>query len=208
MNKKVLWSMIVLLWVFLIGFSVIKLFFADWFVAVVENERIVQIGNFIDTHLYARLLADVALSVLTLHFYLCACKKVWSLSLRWYITVVIYAATLNVCYLYMPYLAMSLDLIGLVVLPLLMQAERKQTIAVFILHQIAQPLTLIIRSAPLYLVDTNYATQFVLIFDLYVWLTLYYLHSNLYKEESLWERLACPFLEIRQKLNSRKKSKE
>lgn len=208
MNKKVLWSMIILLWVFLIGFAVIKLFFADWFVAVVDNQRIIQIGNFIDTHLYARLLADVALSVLTLHFYLCACKKVWSLSLQWYAVVAVYAVALNVCYLYIPYLAMSLDLIGLVLLPLLMCAERKQTIVIFILHQIAQPLTLIIRSAPLYLADTNYATQFVLVFDLYVWLTLYYLYSNLYKEESLWEKLVCPFSEIRRKLSLRKNLKE
>lgn len=205
MNRKVLLTMIVLLWVFLFAFMAIKLFLPNELVAVVENEQILKIGAFIDNNTVVRLLADTLLSVLSLHFYLCACKRTWKLSPRWYLALTIYACIGNACYLVNPYIAMSIDITGLVLLPFLLKSDTSQTVAIFILHQMAQPITLTIRSEPLYLASTNYATQLMLVFDLYIWLTLYYLYSNLYKEESLWEKLVCPFLAISRKLSLRKK---
>lgn len=208
MNKKVLWSMIILLWVFLLGFSVIKLFFADWFVAVAENEKILQVGNLIDSNSGITFIVDTILSILVMQFYLCSCKQVWQLKIHEYGALIIYTSILNLLYIVSTPVAMIIDLVGFIAIPLLLKANWKQTIFVFVLHQIGQCLTLFIRSEPIYLASTNYATQLIILFDMYIWLVLYYLYSNLYKEESLWERLGCRFSEIRRKLSLRKNLKE
>ena len=206
MNRKVLWSMIVLLWVFLISFSLLKLFFAQEFLAVVDNPRIIQIGNFIDSHVEITVLADVILSSLAMHFYLCACKRTWHLSGLEYISMVVYVFVLVLIYRFNAVLGMIMDICGMILIPISIKLPTKHWMSVFILHQIGQLLTLFVRSEPLYLASTDYATQLILVFDLYVWLMLYYLYSNLYKEESIWENLLCPFSGIIQKISLKKKS--
>ena len=98
MNRKVLWSMIVLLWNFLIGFAILKLFFAQEFLAVMDNPKIIQIGSFIDSHPWATVLADTILSSLAMHFYLCACKRTWHLSVLEYVSLIVYVLVLVLVY--------------------------------------------------------------------------------------------------------------
>lgn len=207
MNRKVLWSMIVLLWNFLIGFAILKLFFAQEFIAVMSNHKIIQIGSFIDLHPWANVLADTILSSLTMHFYLCACKKTWHLSVFEYVSLVVYVFVLVLIYRINSTLGMIIDLCGMIFIPILIKITTKHWVPVFILHQAGQILTLFVRSEPLYLASTDYATQLILVFDLYVWLVLYYLYSNLYKEESIWESLLCHFSVIKEKLNIKKRLK-
>jgi hypothetical protein len=198
--------MIVLLWVFLLSFVVIKLFFGEWFVTVVENEKILIMGQFIDEHKVVKLLVDTLVSILAMHFYLCSCKQLWRLKVSWYLSISAYILAINVGYLWNSSIILVVDLLGLIIFPILLKADIKQTIVVFLLHELGQPILLFIRSEPLYLASTNYATQFFLLFDVYVWLALYYLYSNMYKEETLWERLLFRFSVIRRKRNSKKNS--
>jgi hypothetical protein len=208
MNRKVLWSMIALLWGFLIGFVILKLFFAQEFLAVMSNPRIIQIGRFIDSHSWATVLADTILSSLAMHFYLCACKRIWHLSVIEYISLIVYVFVLVLVYKFNATLGMIMDLCGMILIPVSIKLSTKHWVSIFILHQAGQILTLFVRSEPLYLASTDYATQLILVFDLYVWLVLYYLYSNLYKEESIWENLLCPFSEITRKLSSKRKSQK
>lgn len=207
MNRKVLLTMIVLLWFFLFAFMAIKLFFPNELVAVVENTRIREIGDFIDNNLWVRVLVDSLVGILTMHFYLCSCKQRWRLSLSEYIIVIAYSFGITLLKLVTPIFNWA-DLVAPLVLPLLLKFNSKQSLCVFILHTFGQPLLLLIRSEPLYLVSTNYATQFILLFDVYIWLVLYYTYSNLYKEKTLWENLSSSFSVIRQKLNLKRSSKE
>lgn len=207
MNKKVLRAMIALVWVFFVLFVIAKLIFSEWFVAVATNGRIIQIGSFIDTHLFARLIADALLSSLLAHLYFCSCKQVWNLHVREYVFVIIYVLILVPLYLWNPTLASSFDLIGLVLIPFILKCNWKQFTAVFLLHQLGQLTALFIRSEQMYLISTNYATRFILVFDMYIWLILYYLYSNLYKEDgTLWECLLHPFSETKRKMSSKKSS--
>lgn len=208
MNRKVLWSMIVLLWNFLIGFAILKLFFAQEFLAVMDNPKIIQIGSFIDSHPWATVLADTILSSLAMHFYLCACKRTWHLSVLEYVSLIVYVLVLVLVYTLNSTLGMIMDLCGMILIPISIKIPTKHWVSVFILHQAGQILTLFVRSEPLYLASTDYATQLILVFDLYVWLVLYYLYSNLYKEESIWENLLCPFSEITRKLSLKRKSQK
>lgn len=208
MNRKVLWSMIILLWIFLTGFAALKLFFGQEFAAFVGNPKLIQVGEFIDTHTWAVLLADTVLSSLAMHFYLCACKRTWHLSSAAYGILIPYVFVLVLVYKANPAIGMLLDLGGMILIPTISKLPVKHWVSVFVLHQAGQILTLFVRSEPLYLLSTDYATQLVLCFDLYVWLIIYYLYSNLYREESIWENLLCPFSEIRRKLSSKRKSKQ
>lgn len=206
MNKRVLWTMIVLLWVFLIGFAIVKLLFGDWLVAVVENERILKIGSLIDGRWQIRILADTVISMIAMQFYLCSCKQVWRLPLYMYMILAGYTLILNIIYLWSAFVGFVIDLAAFILIPILMKAKISQTLCVLVLHHVGQITILFIRSEPMYLASTNYATQFVLLFDVYVWLVLYYLYSNLYKEETLWEKLGSPFSAIRRKMSSKKSS--
>lgn len=208
MNRRVLWSMIILLWVFLIGFAVLKLFFGQEFSAIVGNPKLIQVGEFIDAHAWATILADTILSSLAMHFYLCACKRTWHLNYAAYGILISYVFVLVLVYRANPVIGMLLDLGGMILVPAVSKLSTKHWVSVFVLHQAGQILTLFVRSEPLYLLSTDYATQLVLCFDLYVWLAIYYLYSNLYREESIWENLLCPFSEIRRKLNLKRKSKQ
>lgn len=206
MNKKVGWLVIALLWVSFIGFAVTKLFFAEQFLAVIHNENLIAIGNAIDGNPKLRLAADIFVSVFLMQFYLCACKQVWRLHTYQYLIFFVYISLINIGYLWNPAATMIVDLVGMIVFPLILGAKLKQVVSIFVLHQAGQLLTLFIRSEPLYLASTDYATQFVLVFDMYLWLAIYYTYSNIYKEETLWEKLLHPFSGIKRKRNSQEKS--
>lgn len=196
MNRKVLQTMIYLLWAFLIAFSFAKMLFAERFVASIDNENIILIGSVIDGNIWIRLGVDTALSVLVMHFYVCACKQRWVLHPLTYLAFSIYAISLNALYITNPVVAMNIDLIGMIVVPLILKADIHQTVFIFVLQYAGQAAVLFIRSEPLYIASTDYATQFLLMFDMYIWLVLYYLYANMYKEVTLWEKLSCRFSAI------------
>ena len=141
-----------------------------------------------------------------MQFYLCSCKQVWTL--RWYEYTVLSVHTfaLAIGYTWNPSVFSIIDICGFIAIPLLMKANWKQVLSIFALHQLGQFLLLFIRSEQLYLVSANYATRFLFVFDAQVWLVLYYLYSNMYKEKTLWECLGCLFSAIKRPKSSRKNS--
>ena len=50
MTKNVIKTMLVLVIVYLVAWYVLKFFFPDWFVLQINNERLIEIGKFIDNH--------------------------------------------------------------------------------------------------------------------------------------------------------------
>ena len=208
MNKRVLQVSIGLVAFFIIAFCVLKLFFPDALLVCIENKRIIQIGNFIDNHVTAMVFMDAAFAVLAMHFYLSSCKQVWRLEIHHYVLLAIYGVAMAVMYLIHPVVAMITDLILFIVFPIILKSKPKQFIPLFIIHQVGQNALLFIRSQPLYLADTNYATGTLLVLDAYAWLVLYYLYSNMNKEVTIWEDLHFRFSAICQKLNWKKNSKK
>ena len=208
MNKRVLSSLIVLMGVFLLAFIAVKMFFGDWFAAVVQNEKILAIGNAIDNDKALHILADVLVGILIMHFYLCSCKQVWRLRSYQYLMVCAYSVGMVLCGEFLPSVAPVLDILAVIVAPFLLRCKIKQSIVIFVLHYAGQAAVLFLRSEPLFLVSTNYATTFILVFDMYIWLALYYLYSNLYKEETLWDCLLQRFSAILRKKSLRKNSRE
>ena len=208
MNKRVLQAFIMLMWLFLIGFSILKIFFAEWFLTAVSNEKIISIGNYIDNSLILRIIVDSLIGIVTMHFYLCSCKQVWVLQPVHYLIMLAYALSVVFLELLIPQFTPIIDLLAVVVAPILLSCNFKQTALICFLHYAGQAALLFLRSEPLYLAGTNYAVVFILVLDVYVWLLLYYLYSNLYKEETLWNYLLSHFSEIRRRKNLKQNSRK
>lgn len=204
MNKKVFNYVIALLWMIMVLLAILKLCFAESFIAVAANQRVIDIGNFIDSTPIIKLIADVIMGVLIMHFYLCACKQVWKLSICEYLVVIVYSISITLLRPFLPVLINLIDFAAPIVLPFLLKCRWKQIGVIFVLHNLGQLMTVFIRSEELYQVSLNYATVFVFAFDMYVWLGVYYIYSNVYKEDTLWDGLLRYFSEIKQKQNSKK----
>ena len=182
MNRKVLWAVIVLLWVFLICFSVIKLFFSEWFLVVIDNDKIVRIGCMIDHSRWLTILANAITGSLAIHFYLCACKSVWKLRLFEYSLVLIYSLIIANLYELLPSVTSVIDAGCFIILPMAIGVSWKRVLAVFSAHTLGQALLLFIRSQAIYLEGAGYINSLLLMIDVYIWLLLYYLYANMYKE--------------------------
>lgn len=208
MNKKLLQAVIGLVWFFLTAFCIIKIFFGEYFVAVVSNDKLMMVGHFIDTHPAVTFLVNVLVGFFGAHFYYCACIQVWRLSESKYCIVLCHVIIVVLVSVFIPILGTILDFAAMIFIPILFNAKPKQVITIFCLHHLSAALSLLIRSEPLYLASTDYATTFILLFDAYLCIILYYLYSNLYKEETLWESLFSHFSVIRRKMSLKRHSKK
>lgn len=79
-------------------------------------------------------------------------------------------------------LATALSITSFLFLPALMKGSLKTSAIVYTIHTFAQALSLTIRNLPIYLYSVNYATMFLMIMEMYLWLALSYIIFN-YKEK-------------------------
>ena len=71
MNKKVFISMLSLVISFLVGIYVLKIFFPEEFMMSIQNEQLVAIGKFIDSHIVITHICTAITSFIT---YLYSCQ--------------------------------------------------------------------------------------------------------------------------------------
>lgn len=70
MTKNVIKTMLVLVVVYLVAWYVLKFFFPDWFLLQINNERLIEIGKFIDNHYLLDKLFGLVLFYITYTLYL------------------------------------------------------------------------------------------------------------------------------------------
>lgn len=181
-NKKLYISMIVLIISFLVAMYVLKIFFPQQFVMAVENERLISIGNYIDSHKWAYYLFGIFTSFVTYHFYCCAvCKRLY-LKL-WQYLVILATIGLNIGFTFIDTRISSyISIMSFVVLPFIFKANLKEVAIVYPIHGLAQILTLSIRNLPTYIQYCNMLFATMLTFECYLWLILFYIIFNLKKE--------------------------
>lgn len=184
MNKNVLRTMIILCWVFLALYAVLKLVpqLASKFVIVVNNEKIVKVGQFIDERVWLQQMVHFVFALLTYHLYLCACCKVWHLSFKQYIISLAFILPNQVLTFFYPQIGSNIAFVIMFCLPCAFKADYKTVAIIFATHILGQLGISFIRSAELYMMNMNTISQIIMCIDQYVWLLLYYLYSNLYKE--------------------------
>lgn len=178
MNKKVFATMLVLCIAFLTGLYVLKIFFPQDFVMVVSNENIVNIGNFIDSQQWLYIIVCSITSFITYWLFMCACKHEKTLNLKETILVVIFIVLARVVNFFDANIATHISIITFFVIPLICKFDLKVSVIVYVVHGLAQILSLSIRSLPMYLTSVNFATMFLLGIESYLWLLLFYIIYN------------------------------
>lgn len=206
MKRRPIILSIYLGWACLIALCIFKVFFPDAFAISVSNPRIILIGNFIDSHTWVEQGLLFLTSYFTFFFYLCACAQSWNLPAKSHIVLTAVTAVLCVIRFVSPSIGMIVDILAMVILPCLFHSTYDQFVVVFALHYVGQILLLLIRSKTVLLIGTDFASQFILSIDAYLWLVLYYLYSNLYKEEPLWEEFVRLFSATAHRKRSKRNS--
>lgn len=194
MNKNVLRTMIILCWVFLALYAVLKLVpqLASKFVIVVNNEKIVKAGRFIDSRVGLGDIIYFLTTLLTYQFYLCACCHKWFLSIKQYLVSLAIIVPTFIANVFIPQVALTLNFVAMIVLPYLLKADFRTFVIIFTTHTLGQLALGYIRSENLMCVDVNFLSQAIMLMDMYVWLLLYYLYANLYKGEKFMGKASPP----------------
>ena len=99
--------------------------------------------------------------------------------------IVVVAVTITITHVLYEFdqnLYSALSVIAMLIIPLIFKAEFKPVVIVFSTHCLSQKLSLSIRSLPALLTNVNFASIFLLTFECYLWLLLFYLYYN-YKED-------------------------
>ncbi len=172
--------------IYLCAFYVLKFFIPDQLVLSIENERLILIGNYIDSHLWVKYLFGTLTSFVIYWLYLCAVCKRWYLNIVQSIIVLIIIGLSNVFSQIDANLYSALSYTSFIILPLLFGAKLKEVAIVYTVHIFSQTLTLSIRNLPIYMTNINVLTIFIVGIESYIWLILFYIYYN-YKEKRLWD---------------------
>lgn len=206
MNKKVLQTMIHLCWLFLFVFAILKLAFGDWFAITINNSKIVDFGYFIDGNINIKNLFSFITTIITYFFYLCACCCKWKLNFKELFISLLFIIPAFIFNVFFINYSVITNCIIMIILPFLLKSKYKNFIFVFTAHFLGQILISFIRSEQLMFIKTNTISALIIGIDQFVWLILYYLYSNKFKEfdmglwyPPLWGNCKKKFLENQEK---------
>ena len=183
MNKKVFISMLSLSVCFLIGMYVLKFFFPEEFMMCIQNEKLITIGTFIDSHEWLYYICCGATAFITYWLYCCACKG--SLRLKWYeiLEILLVIVICRVVNFYDVTMATAISMSSFFFLPAIMKGDLRRSALTYTTHTMCQALSLGIRNLPIYLTSTNFITMLILGLESYLWLILFYIIFNYKKRE-------------------------
>lgn len=185
-NKALYVSMLVLVGVFLAAMYILKGFYPQEFVLAVENQTIINIGKYIDSHGWLYTVCCMFTSFITYWLYICASSH--RLFLKWYECVILLIASLGIRLigLYVDTdLRTVISMCSFFVLPAVMGCDLKTLSVVYTVHSISQFLTLKIRNLPLFFTNIpNFVNMILLTLECYMWLVLMYIIFNYKKGEN------------------------
>lgn len=181
-----IWTMgLILFGAILVFFYIAKLFFPEWIIGVAETPRIVEIGEYIDTHRWAYYLFYFVLTTIPMYFYCCACCRKGKLSKYEGICLASFCLISFLIEAFLPDMIFVYNNVAYIALPLIfkvMSNDKKDifysTSLCFIVTSFAQALSLSIRDISTLISFPNTATFCILMIDGYIWNILLYLYFN------------------------------
>jgi hypothetical protein len=182
MNKKVFSSMLILCIAFLLFCCVLKFFFPEEFILFVENDKLIKIGTFIDSHNIIKYICYTITSFITTWLFMCACKKSWYLNWKEILIVLGFIIGARLVNFIDPNIATHISIVTFFLVPLICKFDLKIATIVYTVHGISQVLSLGIRDLPMYMTSVNFVTLFVCGLETYIWLILCYIVFNYNKE--------------------------
>ena len=190
MNKKVFVAMLMLTIVFLTGLYVVKIFFPNEFLMVIENDRLVAIGEFIDNHIAINFILGVILGIIFDYLYFGAVCRKLKLNFKLVLVIVVYNVIYNSLYTFLSTNIISeyssifiiASTIYMILLPVLFTKELLPLSITYTINSISQLLSLSIRNLNVLLTTSNFITMFLMTIETYLWLVLCLIIFN-YKEK-------------------------
>ena len=179
-SKKLYVSMLILVIAFLFFMYILKIWFPEQFVMAIENERIIKIGNYIDSHKILYYICCGISAFATYWLYLCAVSH--RLYLKWYECLYVAIAVLVsiLCSIYDPTLYIIVNWTSFVILPALCKGDMKSCAIVLTTHALAQMFSLRIRNFTLYFTNNiTFITSLLMTLESYLWLVLMYIIFNI-----------------------------
>lgn len=184
MNKRVFLVSLVLVVVFLCAMYVGKIFFPKDFVLLVENERLLTIGRFIDSHPLLYRVCTFITAFITYWLFCCAVGKRQKLGWKMCLIIVGTLIVSRLAGLINTNFATHINITAFFVFPIFVNADMKNVALVYGVHGFAQILSLAIRDLPMYFSnEVSFLTMFLMTSEMYLWLILFYLIFNYKKEK-------------------------
>lgn len=178
MTKNVIKTMLMLVVGYLLAWYVLKIFFPEWFVLQVNNERLIAIGDFIDNSFILDNLLGLVMSYITYTLYLGALCEIKHLNLKQSLVVCgVYILGIFV-QKYDISLSTYYNIIAMIVLPAIFNCNSKRLALVFTAHFLCQWLSLSIRQLSTKVLAYNSLTCLIMTIECYFWLLLWYLWFN------------------------------
>lgn len=183
MNKRVFVAMLMLSILLLAVMYIVKIFFPAEFVFAIENQHIIAVGDFIDSHEWAYYLLIIITAFITYWLYLCAvCRKLYLNIKEIIIVFIVIGASIASTFLGEKF-ATYMSIFPMIILPFIMKARLREVAIVYPVHGLAQILSLEIRQLPMYVQYGNILSATLLTVECYFWLLLFYIIFNYKKQE-------------------------
>lgn len=178
MNKRVFVAMLMLSIFLLAIMYILKIFFPAEFVFAIENEHIIAVGDFIDSHEWAYFIFGSVTSFITYWLYCCACSH--QKFLKWYecLAILVVVVIVRIINYFDVNLSSIISITSFIFLPAIMKGDIKTCAIVYTVHGINQGLTLKIRDIGMFVQHMNSLTTLLLAIDMYFWLILFYVVFN------------------------------
>lgn len=183
-NKKLFNTIIILIWTTIVAFLVAKIFFGEYVAIAYSNPFLVKIGQFIDNHFWLKRFCYFLTTFVTYYLYLCACCQVWKLKWKQLGIITPILLVMQVVKYFEPTIGGMLDYAFMLACPYFLGAKYKTVIYIFTAHTLSQLIVGYARNIPVYAVNMNFMTMFLLGIDAYLWLILYYVYSNKLKGDN------------------------
>lgn len=171
---------------FLVGCYVLKIFFPQEFILGIDNERIVAIGGYIDTHKWASILFGIIVGIVFDWLYFGAVTKRLVPHYALIATIVAYNVALALFYNFAPIdivlkhatTIMGISSCYMIVTPMFFIKEIKPLSITYGVNAISQVALLFIRDLPMSMTTLNTIASFIWGIDNYLWIALCYIIFN------------------------------
>lgn len=176
---------------FLLASYVLKIFFPQEFVTVINYEGIVAIGEYIDTHAWSKIIYYTLISIVFDWLYFGAVTKSLIPKTSLIVTIVVYGVLLSIYYTFAPIeviskysnVVVALSTCYMILLPMFYTKELKPLSITYVVNFVSQMLLLLIRDFTTATANTSAISSFVWGIDNYVWIALCYIIFN-YKNQN------------------------
>lgn len=184
MNKKVFITTFILFGIMLVGCILAKTLFGANLAIVIENSKLIQIGEYLDNHFWVMECIAFILTFITYNLYLCAISGKWFLNWKELLIITPILIGMQFVKIYIPAIGIYLDIIAMIIIPIFIKSKfdlgtkYKIFVTIYSIHCLGQLLCLYVRTLPIQLISVNSAVSLVFMIDQYIIQIMYYFFGN------------------------------